>query len=276
MRSGALRITIIYVVFALFLKVLSDWILYTYRSDTHLYQVLNGGKGILFISITGFLLYKLILIDERKLIESQGRYRRLNDEIKRLSGIVSLVKNIIIITNKNNLIIWVNKAFEDTTGYRIDKMEDPASPAFLYGPKTDKKVIASIIQNKKYLKVFSTDIIWYTKNGDPFWVSGEFTPLFDDTNDFTGYIGVYNDVTWRKQKEDEIIHRNNKLKEVAWLSSHEVRRPLANIMGLVKLIKSSSDMEEKLIIIEHVNQSAKELDEIIHLINSKIHMEINI
>jgi PAS domain S-box-containing protein len=200
----------------------------------------------------------------------------LDDEFKRLSGIVSIVKNMIIITDKNNLIIWVNKAFEDTTGYRIDKMEEPTSPAFLYGPKSDKNVLMSIIQNKKYLKVFSADMVWYTKNGDPFWVSGEFTPLFDDANDYTGYIAVYNDVTWRKQKEDEIIHRNNKLTEVAWLSSHEVRRPLANIMGLVKLIKSSSDMEEKLQIIEHVNQSAKELDEIIHLINSKIHIEINI
>jgi PAS domain S-box-containing protein len=276
MRSGALRITIIYVVFALLWKALSDWILYPYQGDANLFLVLNGVRGIFFICITGFLLYKLILIDEKKLIETQGQYRRSGDEIKRLAGIITLVNNMIIITNKNNLIVWVNKAFEDTTGYQLDKIEGLTPSAFLHGPKTDKKVTTLIIQNKKSLKLFSTDIIWYTKNGDPFWVSGKFTPLFDDINDYNGYITVYNDITWRKQKEDEIIRQNDKLKEVAWLSSHEVRRPLANIMGLVKLIKSSSDIEEKMQIIEHVNQSAKELDEIVHLINSKILVEINI
>lgn len=98
--------------------------------------------------------------------------------------------------------------------------------------------------------------------------------MFDENNDHTGYIAVYNDISWRKQKEDEITRQNEKLKEVAWLSSHQIRRPLANIMGLANLMRVASNMDEKAEIVESIHLSAKELDEIVHEIKSKINQEI--
>ncbi len=38
-----------------------------------------------------------------------------------------------------------------------------------------------------------------------------------------------------KEKADEIAYQNEQLRKIAWIQSHEVRAPVANIMGLVQL-----------------------------------------
>ena len=207
-------------------------------------------------------------ITELKMAELERK--RADDEIKRLAGIMTMVNNMIIITDKDNLITWINKALEDHTGFKFIELAGKNPSEMLSGPDTDRIVLQTILQKKKLLEVFSLDIGIYTKCGEHFWVSGEFTPLFDEHDDYTGYIAVYNNITSRKEKEEEIIRQNDKLREVAWLSSHEVRRPLANIMGLVDLIRHTADVTEKVEIMERVNRSAKELDKIVHIINSKI------
>ena len=220
-------------------------------------------------------MYRLIVIDEQNLIESSAQQRRSDNELKRLADIITRVNNMIIITDEYNHITWINKAVEDCTGFHLREVTGKPPSEFFIGPETDMDVLNSIVQRKKKFEHFSTDIGCYAKNGDRFWVHGEFTPLFDDDKKHTGYIAVYNDISWHKQKEDEITRQNDKLKEVAWLSSHEIRRPLANIMGLANVMKVASNMDEKIKIIENINLSAKELDTIVHEINLKINEDIN-
>ena len=277
MRSGPLRIALFYIAFALIWIALSDRVLFLFHTTLNpdVYLWLNSAKGFFFVIITGFLLYKLIMIDKRKLIESNDQQRRSDDELKRLAGIVTRVTNMIIVTDEHNKITWINKAVEDHTGFLLGEVTGKSPAEFFIGPETDMDVLNSIIEKKKALEFFVSDIDCCTKYGDRFWVYGEFTPLFDDNHKHTGYIAVYNDITWRKQKEDEVTRQNDKLKEVAWLNSHEVRRPLANIMGLINLMKSTSNMDEKMKILENINNSAKALDKIVHEINLKVHDEIN-
>jgi PAS domain S-box-containing protein len=272
MRSGPLRIAIFYVAIALIWIALSDRVLYLFHNaiSPEIYEWLNSGKGFFFVIITGLLLYKLISIDEKKLIESNDQQRRSDDQLKRMADIITRVNNMIIITDQNNLITWVNKAVEDQMGFPLSEITGKSPANFFVGSETDKNALNSITQRQKALEFFVTDLGCCTKYGDRLWVYGEFTPLFDDNYEHTGYIAVYNDITLRKQKEDEITRQNDKLKEVAWLSSHEVRRPLANIMGLNNLMKVTSDMDERVQILERINCSAEELDEIVHVINSKI------
>ena len=278
MRSGALRIVIIYVIVALIWITLSDRVLYIFHSTLtpNLYLAIGSGKGYFFVIANAIFLYKLISNDKKKLIESTKESIRADNEIKKLGHILTRVNNIIIITNENNFITWVNKAFEDFTGYQFDEVAGYAPATFFAGGETDLDLLSTILRKKKAMEAFSAEVNCYKKNGGKFWVSGEYTPLFDYKNAFTGYIAVYNDITGLKQKEKDTIRQNDKLKEVAWLSSHEIRRPLANIIGLATLLKTVTDPEDKLEIVKRVGLSAEELDEIVHVINSKIHEEINV
>ena len=275
MRPGALRIALIYTVVALIWIMLSDRVLFLFQNSLspQVFLALNSGKGFVFIITTGFFLYKLICADQEKIIETTKRSAKADDEVKRLGTIMTKVNNIVIVTDSNNYVTWVNKAFEDFTGYAFDDVAGYSPATFFAGEETDMDVLSDILRKKKAMESFSTEVNCHNKFGTKFWVSGEYTPFFDDNHNFLGYIAVYNDITRLKQKENDTARQNQKLKEVAWLSSHEVRRPIANIIGLANMMKAAQYMDEKVKILENINKSAEELDRIVHTINTTIETE---
>lgn len=83
-------------------------------------------------------------------------------------------------------------------------------------------------------------------------------------------IGFTLDVTRQKQQTRELELQNQRLMDIAWVQSHEVRAPLARIMGLVQLIKRyPNDETDILQTLNHIVQSANDLDEIIRKIVRK-------
>lgn len=272
-----MRIAVIYLTISLSWIAFSDrmLIIYQHLLSPHLFDILTNSRKFVFVTVTSYLIYRLVKADEKKLIEKEQQARLTDSEVKRLGGIITKVNNIIIITNTDNFITWVNKAFEDFTGYKYEEVAGYAPSTFFVGEETDLEILTGILDKKKAHESFSADVRCHSKQGDKFWVYGEYTPLFEPNDEFVGYIGVYNDITRIKQKEYEIIQQNNKLKEVAWISSHGVRRPLANIIGLANMMKDSHNMDEKIKILENIHKSADELDQMIHTINSTIETELN-
>ena len=72
-----------------------------------------------------------------------------------------------------------------------------------------------------------------------------------------------------KEREAVIGLQNEKLKAVSWLNSHEIRKPVASILALAQLIKSSDSEEEKSELLELLHRCAVDLDDIILEINAE-------
>jgi PAS domain S-box-containing protein len=73
-----------------------------------------------------------------------------------------------------------------------------------------------------------------------------------------------NDITERLNHIEAIELQNEKLREIAWKQSHVVRAPLARMLSLIHLISDkTTPNDEKNVMLDHVIQSANELDEII-------------
>ncbi|CAM3732594.1 pas/pac sensor protein [Flavobacterium saliperosum S13] len=80
-------------------------------------------------------------------------------------------------------------------------------------------------------------------------------------------VVLVNDITESLRHLKAIEQQNERLMEIAWTQSHEVRAPLARIMGLIQLISDAqTPVEEKLEMLSHVMDSANELDGIIRKI----------
>jgi len=64
--------------------------------------------------------------------------------------------------------------------------------------------------------------------------------------------------------------QNRRLQEIASISSHEIRRPVATILGLANLFdRNEPDNPMNREIINHIDSTAKELDSVIHTIVEK-------
>ncbi|RUA35912.1 MAG: hypothetical protein DSY77_01955 [Bacteroidetes bacterium] len=83
---------------------------------------------------------------------------------------------------------------------------------------------------------------------------------------FQGQIqGIIRDITVRNNYIKSIQQQNEKLKEIAWIQSHEVRAPLARLLGLTEFLINykSLNEQEKSKILDSIKLSAEELDLII-------------
>lgn len=64
-----------------------------------------------------------------------------------------------------------------------------------------------------------------------------------------------------------IQHQNQILRKIAWSQSHEVRGPLARILGVINLIDTVEiNPQELKYLLEELKCSAQEMDEIVHAI----------
>ena len=84
------------------------------------------------------------------------------------------------------------------------------------------------------------------------------------------------DITERKEAEQKIFAHDLKIKELAFLQSHEVRRPLANMLGLLELIKAENhkiESEHLQNMLLYIQLSATELDNEIKRVIDKLQEE---
>ncbi|MFN3997664.1 PAS domain S-box protein [Algoriphagus sp.] len=107
------------------------------------------------------------------------------------------------------------------------------------------------------------------KNGELIFVESTINPL--SFNGKESILVLANDITERAKYVQTIEKQNQTFREIAWIQSHVVRAPLARLLGLVNLLESDygNSPEENIELIEHVKNSADELDHIIREISLK-------
>jgi PAS domain S-box-containing protein len=100
---------------------------------------------------------------------------------------------------------------------------------------------------------------------DEIWWSFTFAPARNPEGEVIGVSFKATDITIRVEAAQKIIKQNASLKQIAYIQSHELRKPVASIMGFMNIFKqdSYSTTKEELIMLE---KAVNELDEKIRLI----------
>ena len=95
---------------------------------------------------------------------------------------------------KDTILIYVNPAFEELTGYKSDEIlyQDCR---FLQGEETQQTAVSDIREAIDDSKPIRTVLKNFRKDGSVFWNELSVTPYFDEIDQVTYYIGVQKDVT---------------------------------------------------------------------------------
>ncbi len=131
-------------------------------------------------------------------------------ELKRLSLAVEQSPATIVITDLNANVEYVNPAFEATTGYSFAEVVGQ-STKILQSGKTDNSVYQQMWETITRGEEWHGEWINKKKNGEFFWENILITPIHDENNVITNYLAVKQDITNRKQAENEIRDLNANL-----------------------------------------------------------------
>lgn len=107
-------------------------------------------------------------------------------------------------------------------------------------------------------------------DGVRLWFLRRYYGVFEENGELSGIVIASINITSRKEQEIQIQKHVDALKEIAKIQSHEIRRPVANIMGLTDLMDfQQKTVEENEQILQYLRMSAQELDQIISKIVDK-------
>jgi signal transduction histidine kinase len=109
-------------------------------------------------------------------------------------------------------------------------------------------------------------------------------PIKSDTDKLIGLLGINRDITQmknalleREHTMNDLLQRNKDLEHVTYIVSHDLRVPVANILGLLQVAAHTSpinsedlgnlDKGDLKAVFNGITESAKKLDQIIHDLN---------
>jgi len=199
--------------------------------------------------------------------------RQTEEENEKLGFVASLTVNSVMITDAKGRITWVNKGFERATEYAHQEVLGKFPTDFLQGIATDPRTIRYIQGCYKNEIGFRVEVLQYSKSNRPHWMDVEAVPLRDRYGKLNGFIAIQHDITERKESEkeklsliDNLQKRNQELQQFSYIVSHNLRAPIAKILGLASIIKPND--EENRVLLDVVAEEANQLDDIIKDINT--------
>ncbi len=86
---------------------------------------------------------------------------------------------------------------------------------------------------------------------------------YNDAKEPVRMVGALQDVTELENHILAIEEQNERLREISWIQSHVVRSPLCRIMGLSNLLRENKDKAMQAELLQHLDVSVNELDEVI-------------
>jgi len=169
--------------------------------------------------------------------------KHADEMLIKLSGAVEQTADSVSITDRNGNIEYVNHAFEIMTGYSAKEALGKTFRILKSGANNDKyyeELWGTILSGK----AFNSEILNKKKNGDLYYESISITPIYDNSNKITHFVGIGVDATERKRVEKELKEAKEKAEESDSLKSsflanmsHEIRTPMNGILGFTELLK---------------------------------------
>ncbi|MBW0160986.1 MAG: PAS domain S-box protein [Sediminibacterium sp. Gen4] len=113
-------------------------------------------------------------------------------------------------------------------------------------------------------------------NGEVLWFEFLYYPVYSEVGDMLGVAMNITNIDARKKAEMKLLQQYDRMREIAYLQSHEARAPLSNILGLINVLMlytEKTNDPEILQVLELLNVSATKLDAVIQKIVSNTRQE---
>lgn len=152
------------------------------------------------------------LAESNRALEIEVAERKHTEEaLRQRQRAIESSSNGIMITDFNapdNPVTYVNPAFERITGYVAGEVLGHNS-RFLAGNDLEQLGLEEIRAALREQREGSAVLRNYRKDGSLFWNELSVAPVRDENGNVTNYVGILNDVTERKQYEEQLEYQAN-------------------------------------------------------------------
>ena len=152
--------------------------------------------------------------NEAQLKATLARLQQSELEARRLSVVVDRTKSMVMILDKDGRLEWVNPAFTEITGYRIEEIAGKDPRSILRGADTDQSIMQSVDTEIEQGKPVSGTIQLYKKSGVPIWVEFERQPIRDTDGTVIQQMVVAHDVSEHVTTAEVLAERAESIRAI--------------------------------------------------------------
>ncbi len=184
------------------------------------------------VLLTLFITPALYLFSYRPLVNYADRVADSEVNLRKFGAFVNQAREAIIITDVDGNIEYVNRAFEEITGYGRDEVMGK-NPRILQSGVHSEAFFRNLWETIAAGEVWSGGVVNLKKNGALYEEEMVINPLIDEKGKVTHFVGIKRDVTNEKALERRILQAQ-KLEAIGVMTggiAHDFNNILSAIIG---------------------------------------------
>ena len=217
-------------------KKLSELIIQGKKILHHETSRLRKDGKIIYVSITLSPVFDIhgkmtaISFISRDITEIKRAEEKLRESEEKYRSIVETANEGILITDNENIIIYVNKKFADMLRYNIEEVI--GRPIWGFISEEYKPIVKRNLENRMQGISESYELKSIRKDGSSLWLFLNAKPLFDKDGKYMGAMSMLTDIDKRKEAEDALTNIEiARKKEI----HHRIKNNLQVISSLLDL-----------------------------------------
>ncbi|MDO8279471.1 MAG: PAS domain S-box protein [Burkholderiaceae bacterium] len=132
--------------------------------------------------------------------------------LDRLSEVARATSDLVIVTDHEQRIEYVNDAFEKLTEFTLADVIGKKPGAVLQNKNTDEGTVAQLRSALRAGKPIRAEILNASKSGNEYWLDMRIQPIFDDDGKVVRFIAVETDISDRKLRAIEAAQQSKQIK----------------------------------------------------------------
>ncbi|MCF7805200.1 MAG: PAS domain S-box protein [Candidatus Marinimicrobia bacterium] len=199
--------------------------------------------------------------------------RHMEEDARKFSRAIEQSISVVLITDTEARIEYVNPAFTKLTGYTFEEVRGK-NPSILKSGETPESVYEELWEALKNGGTWRGEFINEKKNGEKFWEAATITPVTGSDGNITHYIAIKEDITQLKKttqrlkEAKEAAEEANRIKSEFLASmSHELRTPLNSVIGFSNILLKNKDdtlTDKQMTYLERIKNNGTHLLELIN------------
>jgi two-component system cell cycle sensor histidine kinase/response regulator CckA len=175
------------------------------------------------------------------------RRQRAEEELRKLSRAVEQSPSLVMITDTDGNVEYVNPRFTQITGYTAQEIVGH-NPRLLKSGQTTSEEYEQLWQTITDGGEWHGELYNKKKNGEFYWVSVCISPIRDSAGNITHFLSIQEDITERKQLEEQ-LRLAQKMEAIGRLTAgiaHDFNNLLTIINGFANLVLQELSYDDPL------------------------------